>query len=38
MSQMLLPEEDRLPFKLNVRETKLTEEQLVRLCQENPDL
>lgn len=38
MSQMVLPEEYRLPFKLNVHETKLTEEQFVRLCQENPDL
>jgi|SRR5712692_10325656 len=38
MSQLALPEEYRLPFKLNVQETKLTEEQFVRLCQENPDL
>src|SRR5215510_7761074 len=38
MSQLALPEEYRLPFKLKVRETKLTEEQFVRLCQENPDL
>jgi len=38
MSQLALPEEYRLPFKLNVHETKLTEEQFVRLCQENPDL
>jgi Uma2 family endonuclease len=38
MSQMVLPEEYHLPFKLNVHETKLTEEQFVRLCQENPDL
>lgn len=38
MSQLALSEEYRLPFKLNVHETKLTEEQFVRLCQENPDL
>jgi Uma2 family endonuclease len=38
MSQLALPEAYRLPFKLNVQETKLTEEQFVRLCQENPDL
>lgn len=38
MSQLALPEEYRLPFKLNVQETKLTEEQFVRLCQENPEL
>ncbi len=38
MSQLALPEEYRLPFKLNVQETNLTEEQFVRLCQENPDL
>jgi Uma2 family endonuclease len=38
MSQMALPEEYHLPFKLNVHETKLTEEQFVHLCQENPDL
>jgi Uma2 family endonuclease len=38
MSQMVLPEEYQLPFKLNVHETKLTEEQFVRLCEENPDL
>lgn len=37
MSQMILPDEYRLPFKLKVCETKLTEEQFVRLCQENPD-
>lgn len=37
MSQMVLPEEYQLPFKLNVHDTKLTEEQFVRLCQENPD-
>lgn len=38
MPQMVLPEEYQLPFKLNVHDTKLTEEQFVRLCQENPDL
>ena len=38
MSQLALPEEYHLPFKLNVHETKLTEEQFVRLCQENPDV
>jgi hypothetical protein len=35
---MVLPEEYHLPFTLNVHETKLTEEQFVHLCQENPDL
>jgi Uma2 family endonuclease len=38
MPQPALPEEYRLPFKLNVQETQLTEEQFVRLCQENPEL
>ncbi|MGE0684719.1 MAG: Uma2 family endonuclease [Candidatus Binatia bacterium] len=38
MSQVHLPEEYRLPFKLNLHETKLTEDQFVRLCQENPDV
>lgn len=38
MSLMVLPEEYQMPFKLNLRETHLTEEQFVRLCQENPDL
>jgi Uma2 family endonuclease len=38
MSQLALPEEYRLPFKLKVQDTKLSEEQFVRLCQENPDL
>jgi Uma2 family endonuclease len=38
MSHMVLPDEYRLPFKLNLHETKLTEEQFIRLCQENPDL
>lgn len=27
-----------VPFKLSVHETQLSEEQFVRLCQENPDL
>ena len=31
-------EEFGIPIKLNVQETKLTEEQFVRLCQENPEL
>ncbi|MBI3303743.1 MAG: Uma2 family endonuclease [Deltaproteobacteria bacterium] len=31
-------EEFGLPIKLNVRGAKLTEEQFVRLCQENPEL
>jgi Uma2 family endonuclease len=38
MSEPVLPEEYRLPVKLNVQETKLTEEQFVRLCQENAEL
>ena len=38
MSQMVLPDQYHLPFKLNVHDTKLTEDQFVRLCQENPDL
>jgi len=38
MPQMVLPDEYRLPFKLKVCETKLTEEQFVHLCQENPEL
>lgn len=38
MPQLSFPEEYRLPFKLNVQETRLTEEQFARLCQENPDL
>lgn len=38
MSQFHLPEEYRLPFKLNLHETKLTEDQFARLCQENPDV
>lgn len=38
MSQVHVPEEYRLPFKLNLYETKLTEEQFARLCQENPDV
>jgi len=31
-------EEFGLPIKLNVQEAKLTEEQFMRLCQENPEL
>jgi hypothetical protein len=38
MSQLALPEEYRLPLKLHVQNTGLTEEQFVRFCQENPDL
>ncbi len=38
MPQMILPEEYHLPFKLNLHDTKLTEEQFVLLCQENPDV
>ncbi len=38
MSQLALPEEYQMPFKLNLRETHLTEEQFVHLCQENSDL
>jgi Uma2 family endonuclease len=35
---LVLPEAYHLPLKLNVHDTKLTEEQFVRLCRENPDL
>jgi len=38
MSQIISPEALSVPFKLNVQTMKLTEEQLVRLCEENPDL
>lgn len=38
MSHPAVAMEYRLPFKLNVQETRLTEEQFVRLCQENSDL
>jgi Uma2 family endonuclease len=38
MSQIISPEALSVPFKLNLQATKLTEEQFVRLCQENPDL
>ncbi len=38
MSQPAVATEYSLPLKLNVQETKLTEEQFVRLCQENPEL
>jgi Uma2 family endonuclease len=38
MSQVISPTELSVPFKLNVQTMKLTEEQFVRLCQENPDL
>jgi Uma2 family endonuclease len=38
MSHPTVATEYSLPFKLNIQETRLTEEQFVRLCQENPDL
>jgi Uma2 family endonuclease len=38
MSQPAVAMEYCLPFKLNIQETRLTEEQFVRLCQENSDL
>lgn len=38
MSQIISPEALSVPFKLNVQAMKLTEEQFVRLCEENPDL
>lgn len=38
MPHTILPEEYHLPFKLNLHDTKLTEEQFVLLCQENPDV
>lgn len=38
MSQVISPTELSVPFKLNVQTMKLTEEQFVRLCEENPDL
>lgn len=38
MSHMVLPDEYQMPFKLNLYDTNLTEEQFVLLCQENPHL
>ena len=38
MSQFVSPTEFSVPLRLNVRETKLTEEQFARFCRENPDL
>ncbi|HXG19849.1 MAG TPA: Uma2 family endonuclease [Methylomirabilota bacterium] len=38
MSQSVAAPEYSLPFKLHVQQTQLTEEQFIRLCQENPDL
>jgi Uma2 family endonuclease len=38
MAQPASWEEYGLPLKLKIKETRLTEEQFVRLCQENPDL
>jgi Uma2 family endonuclease len=38
MSQPAVAAEFSLPLKLNVQGIRLTEDQFVRLCQENPDL
>ena len=38
MSQAAIGTELHVPFKLNMRATRLTEEQFVQLCQENRDL
>ena len=38
MSHLTITEEFGWPFKLNVQRTKLTEEQFMVLCQENPEL
>ena len=38
MSQSAAAAVFEVPFKLNVQETKLTEEQFVCFCQENPEL
>lgn len=38
MSQAAIGTELHVPFKLNTRATRLTEEQFVQLCQENRDL
>src|SRR6266446_9950763 len=38
MSQSAAAAVFEVPFKLNVQETKLTEEQFGRFCQENPEL
>jgi Uma2 family endonuclease len=38
MSYVTITEEFGWPFKLNVQRTKLTEEQFIVLCQENPEL
>src|SRR6476619_5951698 len=38
MSQPSVSYEFAWPFKLNVQRTKLTEEQFILLCQENPEL
>lgn len=38
MSQPAVVGEFSWPFKLNVQRTKLTEEQFMQLCQENPEL
>ncbi len=38
MSHVTITEDFSWPFKLNVQRTKLTEEQFMVLCQENPEL
>jgi Uma2 family endonuclease len=38
MSQTVLTPELYEPFTLNIRSMSLTDEQLLRLCQENPEL
>jgi Uma2 family endonuclease len=38
MSQTVLTPEPYEPFKLNIRSISLTDEQFLRLCQENPEL
>ena len=38
MSLSILPSEPQEPFRLNMKETQLTNEQFARLCQENPEL
>ena len=38
MSQTVLPVESYEPFKLNIRSISLTDEQFLRLCQENPEM
>lgn len=38
MSQLIEPGSLPAPFKLNLKAVQLSEEQFVRLCEENPDL